>query len=278
LELEVTQLCDWASQEADYVLAARQSGELADQLSDFQGAERELDARLACMQEESSALRRKYDLLKQRLFIYAAALVRQVPCRSAHDQLPTPPDAARTSASRGIEALIGMLAQCCGWSEVAFLQLDVRRRGRLNSEGLHLSLLLGLGVDYPRLTGLSIQSLFSKLDRRNVGHITVADLCACCPGVWQTHGEKPVIPMEKVRALPYSAVGGATECFAELATARGLAWEPFEELLCRRLRGASTEEAQSLFSDLASSASGTAISLEKWVSATADVPKTLAFF
>jgi len=274
LEAERSQLRELALQEANRVLLARRGGELAAHLSDFGKVERELAAQLSYKGEERIALKGKYDRLKERLFTYGAALLRRVPRHSVRHHPPVLDDSARTP--RGIQALMHVLAQRFGWPQVAFLQLDIRRRGRLNVEDFHLGLLLGLGVDYPRLTGLSINSLFSAIDRRNVGYISDADLGACCPDLWQSLGEKPATPIEKLRALPYDAVGGKRASFAEGATASGLPWEHFEKLLCRRLCGTSVEEARALFSALSVFGSGTAIAAETWASATADVPENLA--
>jgi len=274
LESERSKLRELASQEANHLLLAHRGGELAARLSDFGNTERELAARLAYKREECIAFKNKYSTLKQRLFVYAAALLRRVPRHAARHEAPLPQDSI--SAPQGIEALIHALAQRCGWPEVAFLHLDIRRRGRLNMEDFHLGLLLGLGMDYPRITGLSVNSLFSAIDRHNCGHVSDSDFGACCPGIWKLLGEKPVTPMEKLRALPYNAVGGAMASFADAAMASGLPWEPFHELVCHRLRGTSLEEARALFAALSIfGGSSAAIAAETWESATADVPRSL---
>ena len=59
--------------------------------------------------------------------------------------------------------------------------MDRRGSGRLGAQELRLGLLLGVGLDFPAVTGLSAEGILSAIDRRGAGFITAADLAACRP-------------------------------------------------------------------------------------------------
>ncbi|CAL1144324.1 unnamed protein product, partial [Cladocopium goreaui] len=92
--------------------------------------------------------------------------------------------------------------------EVAFLRLDRRGSGRLGAQELRMGLLIGAAVDFPAITGLTAEALFSAIDWRSAGFITAADLAACRPDIWREFGAAALEVDEKVRALPWLALGG----------------------------------------------------------------------
>lgn len=291
LERQRDQLRSLAAQDASRAMSARnrhgQRGELSGKLAGFGAQERELGQKAAYLGRESAALAERYEELKRVLFACMASLLRgpadaQEPVHP-EEEMPSASVAAPDGRRGGVAALIHLLARKYGWPEVAFLRIDIRRLGRLSAEDLALGLLLGAGVDYPRVTGLTVHALFAAMDRRGCGSVSVSDFAECCPGLWQAHGSPPPTPEEKLRALPWAAVGGASEVFDEVADARvngvpaGLSWPAFEEVVCRRLRGLPDAEARGLFTRLAvggrGARGGGAIPLDVWHQATMDLPE-----
>merc|ERR1712216_491132 len=121
-------------------------------------------------------------------------------------------------------------------------------------------LLMGAQFDYPEVTRMNLKSLFTAMDRRGTGAISVADLAACHPREWQAHGWDEASAEEKLRALPWAALGGANEAFSEgLAELKApgasledaLPWPEFESLVSERTLGFSEDEAYLLFCKLA---------------------------
>ncbi|CAK0909020.1 unnamed protein product, partial [Prorocentrum cordatum] len=193
------------------------------------------------------------------------------------------PGAPAAASGSGMAALIRELALRCGWPEVAFLHLDVRGAGQLTEADLRLGLLLGAGIDFAAVAGLTIGEIFRAIVRPGAHAILAADLAACCPEDWRSHGApRPTAP-ERLRALPWEAAGGAAAAFGEAAAAAGaeaLQWPAFEEVVCRRMRGFEEADASSLFLALAGPGAPDAglrrtpaLAEGAWLAATADFPE-----
>merc|ERR1712110_675924 len=128
-----------------------------------------LKASVTPLRQEATSLSRHYENQKRFLFAYSAAMLRS-PC------VATPDSQIIENGSRGSTALMRVLAERCGWPEVAFLRLmpvrnpekDARWAGRLNAEDLGTGLLLGAGIDYPALTASRISVLFNAIDQRGL--------------------------------------------------------------------------------------------------------------
>lgn len=140
------------------------------------------------------SLEANFAQLRQRLFAYAA-----------------PEGEAERPRCGGLEALVRLLAAHYGSPESAFLRIDLHRAGRLGPEDLGTGLLLGAGVEYQALTGLSVSAIFRCLDRGS-GAVAASDLAACLPDIWREHGRAPSSE-GKLRALPWAALGGPERAF-----------------------------------------------------------------
>lgn len=235
---------------------------------EYRDEELVLRASLAQLHKEIGSLSQHYEQQKRLLGTYTAALARPPPCVRKQGMPPQPPRPSGQQGSRGVVALIRMLAQMCGSPEVAFLAMDVRKSGRLSPSGLNLGLLLGLGLDYVATTGLKLRTLFAALDQRGGGFITSGDLAACHPEEWRTHGGVVPTALEKVASLPWVALGGIREaCDQAMSDPDGagrrsagskapegsISWPGFEELVCQRLLGFDVAEAGDIFGQLAPS-------------------------
>jgi len=193
--------------------------------------------------------------------------------------------APTNSSHAGVRRLIRELARRCGTPEVAFYQMDARGAGRLGAEDLEIGLLLGVCLDYWAITGLTAIELFTAMDRRGKNSITLGDLAACCPGVWRKHGAPQATPVERVRVLPWKALGGAKEAFEEMITvpagpsadaglysgrSTGLSLAGFTNLVCQKMRGLTDDEASLSFTQLMSGRGGF-MPQDVWAAATAEI-------
>lgn len=215
---------------------------ISNEIVDLQGEQQTASARSQQLEREAKSLALAYDRCKEMCFVYGAAILRN----AASAQLGKE---RKASSRRGVEALIEALALRFGWPEVAFLRLDRRGSGRLGAQELRMGLLLGAGLDFPAVTGLTAEALLAAIDRRCAGFITAADLAACRPDIWKDSGAAAVTVHEKIRALPWLAFGGPAKAFQDTGT-RSLKWTDFEALVCHRLRGLSKKEAQVLFAEI----------------------------
>eukprot|EP00931_Biecheleriopsis_adriatica_P101679 TRINITY_DN7676_c0_g1_i12.p1 TRINITY_DN7676_c0_g1~~TRINITY_DN7676_c0_g1_i12.p1 ORF type:complete len:1419 (+),score=370.51 TRINITY_DN7676_c0_g1_i12:1474-5730(+) len=222
---------------------------LLDQQQELQGDERAASARARQLEREARDLAQAYERSKQLCFTYGAAILRTPGSRGILGQRPGA--TSKASKTRGLDALIEVLAQRYGWAEVAFLRLDRRGAGRLGPVELRMGLLLGARIDFPAVTGLTAEALLAAMDRRGVGFITASDLAACRPDLWHQLGAEPPRVGEKFRALPWSAVGGASEAFKQATQSSSgapvLDWPRFEGIVCKDLRALPKAEAQEIF-------------------------------
>jgi len=219
------------------------------EIIELQGEERTTLGRAQQLEREAASLAKAYERYKETCFVYGAAILRSSgPTSKLGNQ-----DLERRPVRRGVDALIETLASRFGWPEVAFLRLDRRGSGRLGAQELRMGLLIGAAVDFPAITGLTAEALFSAIDWRSAGFITAADLAACRPDIWREFGAAALEVDEKVRALPWLALGGPRKAFQD-ATAHqnsSLKWSDFEMVLCERLRGLPKQEVQELFAKIA---------------------------
>lgn len=253
---------------------------------DLHAEETMLRASVAPLHRELGSLQHRYEKLKQLLFTYGSTLM-----RPPWEPLPLQKgkDGKRQSASEldGMELLIRQLARRCGSPEVAFISLAPR--GRINTpEELGARLILGAGIDFPAVTGLTARQIFANLDRRGVGVISAQDLAECCPWQWSAHGAPSAMPKEKLRCLPWEAIGGRRAVYDEAITSRrgsttaskasasqqhgNFTWVPFREAVCSQMIGLEEDEALKLFIELTGSRQGT-LSWDSWREATQDIPE-----
>jgi len=245
--------------------------DLKSRVVDLEVEECMLEAAMPTLFQETEALAHYYEQRKRSLFAYGALLQRFLR-RDCHTETEKHSNGQTGNGSGGVPALIRMLAQRCGSPEVAFFCLDIRGSGRLSPDDLDVGLLLGVGIDHRLTTGLALRDLFSMLDRRNAGVVTSDDLAASCPVEWCEHGAPRPSPVEKLRSLPWAAVGGADAAFLEAAQAAanatnsdalGVSWPAFEDVVCRQLLGLAEDEACVLFGDLASGPKGLAGKIQR---------------
>merc|ERR1712039_460748 len=212
-----------------------------------------LKASMAPLQHEAASLLQRYETQKRFLFAYASALLR-APSADAPDRLHT------DSGCSGITALVKSLARRCRSPEVAFLRLmPVGRNkeseglwhGRLSAEELGTGLLLGVGIDYPAVTGAKVSNLFGAIDQRGAGTISAADLASCCLDEWRAYGDTQPSPSEKLRALPWDATVGAGVAFDAVSDSRGsMSFQGFRQVVCQQLQAVSEDEARGLYAEL----------------------------
>ncbi|CAK9035485.1 unnamed protein product, partial [Durusdinium trenchii] len=132
---------------------------ISNEIVDLQGEQQTASARSQQLEREAKSLALAYDRCKEMCFVYGAAILRN----AASAQLGKE---RKASSRRGVEALIEALALRFGWPEVAFLRLDRRGSGRLGAQELRMGLLLGAGLDFPAVTGLTAEALLAAIDRR----------------------------------------------------------------------------------------------------------------
>lgn len=264
---------DLARADEEAASSRRFQAELTEHLLDIGGERRELAARLAYMRDQNAALLRRLEERKQRMFVLAAALLR------GSRPLPKSPAGVLSEGGRrgGTVALVRLLALTFGWPEVAFLMIDIWGKRRLTAEDFGLGLLLGAGVDYHRVTGMTVQALFANIDRRGAGSVTAADFADCCLGLWQKLGADPPTYPERLRALPWGFVGDPAALCEAAPRGRsgerhgGVRRSVFEDVVVRRLRGLDAAEAAAMFAELSRATGGRSIPPNAWLAATAEV-------
>eukprot|EP00913_Durusdinium_trenchii_P006846 g6437.t1 len=127
---------------------------ISNEIVDLQGEQQTASARSQQLEREAKSLALAYDRCKE--------------MNAASAQLGKE---RKASSRRGVEALIEALALRFGWPEVAFLRLDRRGSGRLGAQELRMGLLLGAGLDFPAVTGLTAEALLAAIDRRCAGAV-----------------------------------------------------------------------------------------------------------
>jgi len=223
---------------------------ISGELLELQGEERTTSLRAQQLEREATSVAQAYERYKEVCFVYGAAMQRSSGPTSQLGKLQAKDDPHRP-VRRGVDALIEALASRFGWPEVAFLRMDRRGSGRLGAQELRMGLLIGAGLDFPAITGLTAEALLSAIDRRSAGFITASDLAACRPDIWRDFGAEAITVDEKVPALPWLALGGPRKAFQDVASQKSMKWQGFETVLCDRLRALPKQEVQELFSRLA---------------------------